>query len=340
LNTNRRFKLILVALLGLSFSSFSIASKDIKNKDKDPLKQFSLALAEKSSLKADSILSVLKTLKPNKNIIKKMNRPAESLDWHRYRPIWMKKNRIEAGAKFLKKHQATLERAEKVYGVDKMIIVAIIGIETFYGRHKGTHSVLDALYTLAFHYPKRATFFTKELQEYFILAQEQNWDLKKIKGSYAGAMGIGQFISSSYRMYGVDFNGDGKIDLLNDPVDMIGSVAYYFKRHGWKKGKFIAKKIIMTQSQAKALVQKELRLNRTAAELKQLKINVDEVQDQQSKVGVFSFKLKKGEEHWLAANNFYTITRYNHNAMYALAVLQLSVAIKKQLKKKLPTVNP
>ena len=312
---------------------FGLLSNTVHAKDDLSLRlqAFANQMAKEHQFDSEEVLTTLQSLQVDKNIIAKMTRPAESLPWHRYRPIWMKDKRISGGVDFYRKHKTILEKAEKQYGVDKILIVAIIGIESFYGSHQGTYPVLDALYTLGFHYPKRSAFFKSELEQYFLLARQQKWKLPDIKGSYAGAMGMGQFISSSYRSYGVDFNQDGKVDLFNSPVDMIGSVANYFKKHGWKKDEFVGKKINLNNQQAKQWVQKELQLSRHLSELEKLGIVADEIKDKDTRIAIFAFRQKNSDEHWLVANNFYSITRYNHNAMYALAALQLSDAIKEKI---------
>lgn len=317
-----------LALLLFSFTANIVHAKDDLSLR---LQSFADKMAKEHQFDGEEVLKTLQSLKVNKSIIAKMNRPAESLPWHRYRPIWMKAKRISGGVDFYLKHKDVLEKAETQYGVDKMMIVAIIGIESFYGSHQGTYPVLDALYTLGFHYPKRSVFFKSELEQYFLLSRQQNWKLADIKGSYAGAMGMGQFISSSYRSYGVDFDQDGKVDLFGNPIDMIGSVANYFKKHGWKKDQFVAKKISLSKQQTKQWVQKDLQLVNRLSELETSGIAVDEIKDKDAKVGIFAFRQKNSYEHWLVAKNFYSITRYNHNAMYALAALQLSEAIKENI---------
>ena len=327
MNRIKSFVLSLAVVMGLS-NGMLLGEEALDKK----LQTFSDKMEAEHQFKSDEVLALLKGLKVKQNIIDKMNNPAESLAWHQYRPIWMKEKRITGGAAFFKKHKETLEKAEKEYGVDKMMIVAIIGIESFYGKHLGGHTVLDSLYTLGFHYPKREVFFNSELEQYFLLAREQGWKLPDIRGSYAGAMGMGQFISSSYRNYGVDYNEDGKVDLFNDPVDMIGSIANYFKRHGWKSGRFLAKKIDLDEQQAETLVQKKLKLTKKLSELETSKFSVDEMEDKDAVVGIFAFEQKNANEYWLVAKNFYTITRYNHSAMYALAAFQLSGAIAETVK--------
>ena len=165
-----------------------------------------------------------------------MTRPAESKPWHEYRPIFITKKRISQGVDFLNEHRTTLERAEEVYGVPPEIVTAIIGVETFYGRHKGKHRVIDSLATLGFDYPPRSKFFLSELEQFLLLAREEQLDPLEIKGSYAGAMGKAQFISSSYRHYAIDFDNDGKRDIWDNTVDAIGSVARSEERRVGKEG--------------------------------------------------------------------------------------------------------
>jgi len=292
------------------------------------IKRFAHDLAQQHQFDEKQVFNTLSKLQPRKDIIARISKPAESLPWYRYRKIWMKEKRIDQGVVFWKQHQETLTRAAETYGVDPAIIVAIIGVETFYGKQQGSFPVIEALHTLAFYYPKRATFFEKELTEYFLLARQQNWTLSQIKGSYAGAMGMGQFISSSYRRYAVDFNQDGQINLFSDPVDMIGSVANYFARHRWQNGGFVTSKIEPTKAQ-RALAQSELELAHTPASLAEFGVTTDAIAAASKRAGIFAFELdNQSEEYWLVGDNFYSITRYNHNAMYALAVYQLSEAIK------------
>ncbi|WP_168204256.1 lytic murein transglycosylase B [Aliikangiella coralliicola] len=291
------------------------------------IKAFAQDMAKKHQFDQKQIFEKLSSMQPRQDIIERISKPAESMPWHRYRKIWMKDKRINDGVAFWQQHAETLAKAEAVYGVEQSIIVGIIGVETFYGRIQGTFPVIEALHTLGFYYPKRSKFFRSELEQYYLLANEQKWELDEINGSYAGAMGMGQFISSSYRHYGVDFNQDGKINLFSDPVDMIGSVANYFSRHKWRKGGFVVQPVVLQDNQ-KSLVQSQLALSHSLNKFESAGINLDQVKGKSDKVGIFPFELTDGSnEHWLAGDNFYVITRYNRSSMYALAVFQLSQAI-------------
>lgn len=258
-------------------------------------------------------------------ILDAIARPAEKTKaWKDYRKIFLGTKRIEQGKAFLKEHEKTLARAEQEFGVPASVIAAIIGVETRYGRHKGSYRVVDALATLAFDYPPRSTFFTSELENYLLLVNEQQFNPRDIKGSYAGAMGYGQFIPSSYRHYAIDYDGDGIADIIDNPVDAIGSVANYFKRHGWRAGESVACPVKLTADADLSAASSQLSLNSSVAELKQKGFTTACPLDGQAKAIGMLFEGEQGQEVWLGLQNFYVITRYNRSQMYALAVLQLS----------------
>ena len=206
------------------------------------------------------------------------------------------------------------------------VIVAIIGVETSYGRNKGNYRVIDALATLSFDYPKRSVFFTKQLENFLLLCVEQNQDPLTLKGSYAGAMGYGQFIPSSYRSYAVDFDGDGFSDIWNNKTDAIGSVANYFSRHGWKVGEEVIVPASFSKGYDSSLVNK-LKLNKTIGELGVLGFSPAQILPTEFKALPVLLKGMNGEEFWLGLHNFYVITRYNHSHLYAMAVHELSQLI-------------
>jgi len=260
------------------------------------------------------------------SIVNAMNRPAEKVKkWKDYRKIFVTDKRLRQGVEFWQEHLPTLEKAQEEYGVPIEIIVAILGVETYYGRMTGNYRVIDALSTLAFDYPKRSPFFTRELENFLLLSREQNLNPLNLTGSYAGAMGYGQFMPSSYRAYAVDYNGDGVADIWNDPVDAIGSIANYFARHGWQKGGVIAVRARITSGYNKEIVNKTIKPKLTLAELKQegfSPANADMSAD--TKAIPLKLQGEDGMEFWLCFQNFYTITRYNTSFRYAMAVTQLS----------------
>ena len=258
-------------------------------------------------------------------ILDAISRPAEKVKpWKDYRPIFITDKRITQGAAFWKQHEATLARAEAEYGVPAEIIVAIIGVETFYGGNTGSWRVMDALSTLAFDYPPRAPFFRKELREFLLLTREEQVDPITLKGSYAGAMGLPQFMPSSFRAYAVDFDGDGHINIWTNPVDAIGSVASYFKQHRWQPGQPVVSAATVSGARVDEGLTVGLDPVKNAGELRNLGwASVDPLADD---VPVTAFRLEgaAGDEYWLGLPNFYVITRYNRSVMYAMAVNQLA----------------
>ena len=204
------------------------------------------------------------------------------------------------------------------------VIVAIIGVETNYGRITGKYKVLDALVTLAFYYPPRAEFFRKELREFLLLAREEQVDPLSLKGSYAGAMGLPQFMPSSFRAYAVDFDGDGRINIWSNPTDAIGSVASYFKQHGWTAGGQVVSRAQVRGEQVDQGLTVGIEPVKTVGELRTLGWSSHDALRAEMPVTAFRFDGAEGPEYWLGLPNFYAITRYNRSAMYAMAVYQLS----------------
>jgi membrane-bound lytic murein transglycosylase B len=252
------------------------------------------------------------------------------LDWYQYRPIFLTESRIAKGAEFWRAHAETLDRASRKYGVSPEIIVAIIGVETLYGTRKGKHLVLDSLATLAFRYPKRGKFFRSELEEFLVLAQQESFDTPRVKGSYAGAMGIPQFISSSYRRYAVDFDENGVRDLLNSETDAIGSVANYLNVHGWQRDGAVALPASVSGDEYKALVKKGMKPHTPVSDMDDFGVVVLYAGENDSPGALIELTNKSDIEHWVGLQNFYAITRYNHSSLYAMAVFQLAREIRKR----------
>jgi len=323
-----------IALLGLAINAPAQAA--LSKTQQTELDQ----LLIKYEVSNDFASKALKEAKLQQKIINLMNKPSEGKPWHQYRPIFLGDKRINGGIKFMTKYKKELAKTETTYGVPAEMIAAIIGVETYYGGNKGHDYVLDALYTLGFHYPKRETFFKKEFVEYLKLCQEQNWPLKKVKGSYAGAMGYGQFMPSSYRHYGVDFSGDGKVDMLNDPIDAIGSVANYLAKHGWQANQAIAVKATVKTdkkdkkpSEALALANTNLKSPYDWAQLKTAGVTITTAEPSvDHKLNFLPLEQTDSTDYWLTYENFYVITTYNRSTKYAMAVFQLSQAIKAKSK--------
>lgn len=257
--------------------------------------------------------------------------PPGQRSWRTYRDNFLIPRRIEGGLQFKRDHAAALEKAEAEYGVPRDIIVAIIGIETEYGRNMGGHRVLDALATLAFDYPRRAEYFGTELEEFFLLAREANLDVTQIKGSYAGAIGFPQFMPSSIRRHAVDFDGDGRRDLRSSPTDAIGSVGNFLNKHGWVAGAPIAIPATVEGGEFRPLIDGGVATNRRADELRAGKVRFDAAIADDTPVVLIELESPDAPaEYRVGFHNFYVLTRYNRSSFYANAVLELAQALKQQ----------
>ena len=307
----------------------------------------------------ETVESVLADADHVPKIIELMTRPAESISWHKYKDIFLQPDRMNAGVEFIRNHQEQLLLAEEKFQVPAHIISAIIGVETFYGKYLGTYRVLDALATLGFDYPKRAPFFRSELKHFLILACEERikpFDadeacdrtsdrqssgkgrtIDELVGSYAGAMGYGQFIPSSYRNFAIDFNEDGIRDIWTDKTDAIGSVANYFARHGWELDGPVLEYVTVAapiQSSLVQLANSDLKPNKTVQEWRGLGIR--STAPDLASAALFSYKLDeenndRSNEYILGFDNFYVITRYNRSRLYARVVYQLAMDIRANL---------
>ena len=292
---------------------------------RDDVREFIKSLVSENFPESE-LLKVFREAEYKQNIIEAISRPAEKvLAWSDYQDIFLREPRISAGKRFMETYDEPLQRAFEEYGVPPALVTAVIGVETMYGRYLGDYRVLDALVTLAFDYPPRATFFRKELYEFFMLVREEQQEITDLKGSYAGAMGYGQFISSSYRRYAVDFDGDGIRDIWRNPVDAIGSVANYFSEHGWSNGQVVVR--VDANDIDESIFNVSLKPSITIADLEKFGISVSVSRNE--RVSPMKLLGKQGSEYWLGFNNFYVITRYNHSKLYAMAVFQLSEALNK-----------
>lgn len=291
-------------------------------------KSFADELATQHGFKREEVLQVLAKAERRDSILETIARPAEKAKpWKDYRRQFVTSDRIQNGVAFWRDHAATLARAEREFGVPPQIVVAILGIETRYGRQMGKFRVLDALATLGFDYPPRAPFFRKELVEFFLLTREQKLAPEDVVGSYAGAMGYGQFMPSSFRRYAVDFDGDGHIDVINDIDDAIGSVANYLKEHGWQRGAPLVVRALVKDPVPETLLADKLDPVTPVADYRRQNIQPATPLPDTLNTALFVVEADAGNEYWLAPTNFYVITRYNRSQMYALAVVQLSEEI-------------
>ena len=294
---------------------------------------FAERAAAEYNLDPEEVLLLLENARFQQSIVDAISRPAEAKPWFEYRPIFITDKRIAGGVEFWRNHESLVTAAAEQYGVDPQIIVAIIGVETFYGRIMGSYRVLDALATLSFHYPDtgndRSDFFSKELMNFFLLGAEEGLPLREVTGSYAGAMGMGQFMPSSYREYAVDLDGDGRRDLWSSMGDVIGSVANYLHRHGWQYGQPVAVPArAAPEADAELVARRDFKPKLTVADLAAGGFTPQEEMPGDLPATVVRLEEENGDSYWITFSNFYVITRYNRSPLYAMAVYELSEAVR------------
>jgi len=294
------------------------------------IESFIADMAEKHQFDAQALRALFSKVQPRPNILRIMSAPATALPWHEFRPGYVNGRRIEGGVKFWTENAATLARARLQYGVPEEIIVATIGIETLYGRQMGRVKVLDALTTLAFDDPRRAEFFRGELEAFLLLGREQAWDLADVRGSYAGALGLPQFLPSSYRKYAVDFDNDGVRNLWGDPADAIGSVANYYRSYGWEDGAIAVVPASLDEKALSALDATQVVPQRTVGEYIEAGAVPLAVVPSEAKAALIRLDTEAGPQYWLGLQNFYVITRYNRSVNYAMAVHELAHEIRQR----------
>ncbi len=297
------------------------------------VRSFIHTMVSKHGFNLQRLNELFQQLESSEEVLKQISKPFETVSWGRYRRLFLTKERIKEGVNFWQAYQKTLEHAEYQFGVPIEIIISVIGIETFYGKYVGQYSVLQSLATLAFDYPKRSKFFLNELEQYLLLTREQQLPVELMKGSYAGAMGASQFISSSYRNYAIDFEMKGKVDLTNSIPNAIGSVANYLNAHGWKTQQSIVHKATKEGEKYKSLLIQNVKPTVTISALAQYGVHcmANTLQDSNTLVVFLELDNAGIKEYWLGRDNFYVITRYNNSVNYAMAVYELSQAISKML---------
>ena len=308
-------------------SATSVLAIDI---DQPEVEAFIDAMVEEHDFDRDQLRDTLGAAEVKQSILDAIARPAEKTkSWAEYREIFITPERIEAGAQFWADNEDALRQVSESTGVPMEMLVGIIGVETYFGRITGSFRVLDALATLAFSYPPRAKFFRRELEQYLLLAREEGMQPTDATGSYAGAMGRPQFMPSSYRAYAVDATGDGKRDIWNDWTDVAGSIANYFLEHGWKSGEDVAARASLGNGWQGPVPQPEntLKPSDTVASLSRKGVMFVTDLPGDSKGELLTYEGADGLEHWVGFHNFFVITRYNRNVMYALAVHQLGQEI-------------
>lgn len=301
--------------------------------------EFVKRAATEYGLQENEVRALLAQAEYKQSIVDAISRPAEGKPWHQYRPIFLTERRISEGIDFWKENHTLIAAASKQFDVDEEIIVAIIGVETFYGRITGGYRTLDALVTLGFYYPQnlssdRSPFFSSELMHYFQLATEEGLPAAEITGSYAGAMGMGQFMPSSYREYAVDFDKDGRRDLWRSTADVVGSVANYLHRHGWQPGQPVTHRVGASMNAAfNEISTSNFSPTLTVSQWQEKGFTSADELPPQLPAAVLKLVEKDRNTYWLTFRNFYVITRYNRSPRYAMAVYELSQQIKKGMDK-------
>jgi membrane-bound lytic murein transglycosylase B len=333
IQSKMRGKLIIVnrlILMGL----VSVLSSSCFAEQHPGAEEFAQKAASEFQLDQQEVLELLGNAEFKQSIVDAMSRPAEGKPWHEYRPIFLTQKRIDEGVEFWRENKALIEAAAERFQVDEQIIVSIIGVETFYGRITGNYRVIDALATLSFYYPDtgndRSEFFSRELMHFMVLGKEENMPIEELTGSYAGAMGLGQFIPSSYREYAVDLDGDGRRDLWSSMDDVIGSVANYLHRHGWEYGQPVVYPLNKDEEANLELVDKrDFKTKHTVEELANGGFTSDHELPPEQAVSLIRLEHEDADAFCMGFKNFYVITRYNRSPLYAMAVFELSEEIRK-----------
>ncbi len=325
----RRSKALLLAAALIGASADPAAALDTHRAD---VKSFIAQMADQYSFKKSQLRRLLAAAQIQPAILEAMDRPAEKAKpWYEYRPIFVSERRIREGTEFWLAHRQELDRASVSSGVAPEYLAAILGVETYYGRLTGSYRVLDALATLAFDYPAREKFFRDELEQFILLTRDLKLDPLAIKGSYAGAMGAPQFMPSNYRRYAVDANADGHIDLWTNWSDVCASVGNYLKEHGWNPGEPVLSEASVDADKAADLDGRSLSLDETVATLQAKGVSFESPLPPDAPAMLIAADEADGV-HWrVGYNNFYVITRYNHSALYAMAVYELAAAVKQRI---------
>jgi membrane-bound lytic murein transglycosylase B len=319
--------LICIALFALA--ARPAAAIDLKRPE---VKDFISHMSDSYGFKKRALRKLLKSAHSQPAIIDAMSKPAEKAKlWYEYRPIFLNERRIREGTEFWVAHRQALDQASIKSGVAPEYLAAILGVETYYGRLTGSYRVLDALVTLSFDYPPREKFFREELEQYLLLTRDMHLDPLSLKGSYAGAMGAPQFMPSNYRRYAVDADSNGHIDLWSDWPDVCASVGNYLKEHGWNAGEPVLAEATVQPDKAGDLDGRKLALSETIGSLTAKGVSFEAPLPPEAPALLIAADETDGV-HWrVGYNNFFVITRYNHSALYAMAVYELAAAVKQRM---------
>jgi membrane-bound lytic murein transglycosylase B len=323
--------LLVILLFSTLANAVEIKQGDYKNRE--DVNTFVERMAAQSDYSEQELVDLFSGVKKQGHLFELLDKPAEKeLDWYQYRHIFIKDKRIQQGVEFWREHQDLLSEVSLKTGVPGEIIIAVIGVETFYGTYRGKDPVFDSLVTLAFDYPKRSKFFSRELEQLLLLTREQNLDPRTLRGSYAGAMGMPQFIASSYRSYAVDFDGDGQANLFDSIPDIFASVANYFVKHGWRTNEAVAGPLTALEKNTIDALSPGVKTDYKWSDLTQSGLYSKTDLDPDTEVALVKLQQKHAPEYWFGLKNFYVITRYNHSELYAMAVYQLSLLIKDRMR--------
>jgi membrane-bound lytic murein transglycosylase B len=308
-------------------SVMAAASSYVK---RDDVRQFISTMVQRHGFSKKHLESIFGRVQAQPTVLKSMTlAPESSRAWQSYRTIFVNPTRIEAGVRFWNRHAETLERASAEFGVPEEIILGIIGAETTYGRNMGSYRVIDALTTLAFDSPNRGEFFRSQLESFLLYTRETQTDVFRMKGSYAGAIGIPQFMPGSYRRFAIDYDGDGRKDLADSPADAIGSVANFLREHGWQRGQDIAVPAVVEGPAARLLVDSGFKPLYRAADLPSFGVKPARDLDDDTLCSLIELESpSQPSEYWVGLHNFWVLTRYNRASFYGIAVLGLGRAVK------------
>jgi len=321
-----------VAVLGATLGLFAFAQTPPEEFRplREPVEQFITHMVDTHGFDRRELHALFSGIQPSQNVTRAIAAPSTAKPWHEFRPLFVDERRISGGVQFWSEHAETLARARETFGVPEGIIVSLIGVETRYGRITGGHKVVEALSTLAFDLQNRPDYFRGELEQFLLLTREQKWSPLGITGSYAGAMGMPQFMPTSYRRYAVDFDGDGQIDLWRSTADAIGSVANYLRLFGWKGGGPVVTPARIDAVDPQPLIELGLRPSLTLDQWRMRGIEDMSGHDRELNAALFQLDLVGGAEFWLGFDNFYALLQYNRSRNYAMAVYDLAQEIERE----------
>lgn len=320
--------LLVLVILARSVPAQTLPAQSLKPKPE--LRKFIGHMVSVHGFDARGLRALFANARKNPDVLRAISAPATSRPWYQFKPLCVDEVQIADGVRFWNENAALLERARREFGVPEAIIVALIGVESRYGRYAGGFRVIDSLYTLSFEWPKRADYFRSELEQFLVLAREQGWNPALVEGSFAGALGWPQFMPSSYRRFALDYSGDGKIDLWRDMADIVGSVAGYLREFGWQEGQPVVAPARVDTADPKPLLELGLKPQLSLAQWQERGVQSPPGITGSMSASLFTLDQVDGPEYWLGFDNFYTLLQYNYSRNYAMAVYLLGEEISQQ----------